>query len=85
MIYSIQTGPYRFILNPRPSDPAPGLELAKGGPSTAYLKTKPDSSLIEPDSDKYKHKQRPASKGSLGRRCRGTRGKGHGPRSFLYR
>ena len=51
MIYSIQTGPYRFILNPRPSDPAPGLELAKGGPSTAYLKTKPDSSLIEPDSD----------------------------------
>ena len=64
MIYSIQTGPNVFFQKLSPDKTVPSLELTKGGPPPAYLKTKPISDPLESDSDKYKHKQRPASKGS---------------------
>ena len=52
MIYSIQTGPNVFFQKLSPDKTVPSLELTKGGPPPAYLKTKLGSNLNEPDFDK---------------------------------
>ena len=52
MIYSIQTGPNVFFQKLSPDKTVPSLELTKGGPPPAYLKTKPISNPLESDSDR---------------------------------
>ena len=53
MIYSIQTGPNVFFQKLSPDKTVPSLELTKGGPPPAYLKTKPISNPLESDSDTF--------------------------------